>query len=368
MSRTAADRESLADLVRGLAVLGIAFVNLPEMGWSPGELGPSAAWHDRLAETFVVGFLEGKCFPLLAFLLGWGIGRHWERSAPADFAPRHLRRVAGLAALGLAHAALVYAGDILLPYAAVSLLIWPALFLPNLGRLALAVLAMPLSMATYHLLGMLLIAWGGAHEPSGLAGAYPEAVRQRLADLPDAWFAVALFNLPLAGGAALAGAAAARSGWLSRPPILGPAARLGAGSLIALSALASLGAAVALATLGYGTGATPWLMTALAAAAAPQCLGYLLLIRRAHDRGWRPAWLLATGRNSLTCYVTQGILAGWAFGAYGLGLYDSLGPAAMAGLALVVCVLASGSVILWERLLGRGPLEILLARITGARG
>lgn len=367
MSRTASERASLVDLIRGLAVLGICFVNLPQMGRSPGDLGPSPAWHDRLAEGLVTGCLEAKCFPLLAFLLGWGIGRHWERSDRTAFARRHLRRVAALAALGLAHAILVYTGDILLSYAAVSLLIWPALVLPNPGRLALAALAIPLSMATYHLLGLLLVAWGGAYQPSDLGGTFAAATWQRWVDLPDAWFAVALFNLPLACGAALAGAAAARAGWPLRPSSPGPIARASLVAIPVLAAVTSLGVALVLASLGHATSATPWLLTLLAAAAVPQCVGYVLLIRRAHDRGWRPAWLLATGRNSLTCYVTQGVIAGWAFGSYGLGLFDRLGSAALVALALAIGLAAAGSAILWERWLGRGPLELLLARLTGAR-
>lgn len=358
----AADREDWPDLVRGLAVLGICFVNLPEMGWSPGDLGPSAAWHDRLAEALMLGLLAGKCFPLLAFFLGWGIGRHWDRAGPDAFAVRHLRRSAALAALGLAHAVLVYSGDILLPYAVISLLIWPALLLPASGRLALAALAIPASMLTYHILGALIVAWGGTPEPSDLGGTFLQASWQRLADLPASWFAVALFNVPLACGAALAGAAVARRGWPD-----GPAFRAVALVLAAPALAVSLAVGAALASLGHGTPATPWLMTLLAAAAVPQCLGVLVLLRLAHARGWSPAWLRAIGRNSLTCYVTQGVLAGWAFGSYGLGLFDTLGSAAMAGLALAVCLLASGSAILWERLLGRGPLESLLARLTGPR-
>ena len=364
----ASGREDLVDLVRGLALVGIGCVNIPEMAASHGDLAPSAGGLDRLADGVLMWLLVGKSFPLFAFLLGWGIGRRWEREAPGCFARRHIRRILALAALGLAHGILVYTGDILLPYALVSLLLWPLLLLPTGGRLALAALAIPASMATHFLLGAFLVALGSYYEPSGLAGTFAEATRQRLRDLPDAWLAVGLFNLPLAVGAALAGAAAARAGWPRRFLEDVPWFRPLALALAALALLASLAAGGVLATLGLETAATPWLFLVLAACAAPQCLGYLLLAHRFHARGWRPAWLLASGRNSLTCYVTQGLLAGWVFGSYGLGLFDRLGSAALLGVSLAIVLVAAASAVLWERLIGRGPLDLLLARLTGTRG
>ncbi len=361
------ERDGAVDLVRGLALVGICCVNLPEMGASHGNLAPAESAVDQAAVLLVTGLFVGKSFPLFAFLLGWGVGRRWEREAAPVFAVRHTRRILALAALGLAHAVLVYTGDILLPYALVSLLLWPLLLLPTAARFALAALALPLSMATHLVLGYLVIVYGGQYEPSGLAGSFAEATRQRWSDLPDVWMSVALFNLPLAGGAALAGAAAARAGWpdrfLDAPAWLRPAVLV----LAALATLASLALGGVSAVLGLDTPFTPWIFLLLTAMAAPQCLGYLLLAHRAHERGWRPALLMAAGRNSLTCYVTQGVLAGWAFGSYGLGLFDRLGPAALLGLSLAIALLAALSARLWERVLGRGPLELLLARLTGSR-
>lgn len=365
MSAAGSSREELVDLIRGLALVGICCVNLPEMGWSHEDLAPSVGLANRLADTAVIGLFEGKSFPLFACLLGWGIGRHWERSSLGDFAPRHLRRVLGLGALGLAHAILVYSGDILLPYAVVSLLIWPWLLLPASGRLVLAALAIPLSAVSHFALGHLVQEYAGVYEPSGLAGSYAAATAQRLGDLPAAWVSVLLFNIPLTCGAALAGAAAAQLGWPAA--IVGGRMRRALGWLAAVAFVASLAGAAALAWNGYGSPWAPWLLGGLALAAVPHCVGYLLAAEAAYGRGWRPAWLLAAGRNSLTCYVTQGLIAGWVFGRYGLGQFNRLDSLAMLGLALLVALVAAASAALWERLLGRGPLEWLLARVTGRR-
>lgn len=368
---TVTTRESLVDLIRGFALFGICCVNLPQMGVPWGNLSPASALSDRMAATLLTGLFEAKSFPLFAFIFGWGIGQHWERTSITNFAARHLRRVAALAILGLAHGILVYSGDILLPYALLALLIWPCLLLPNIFRLALAALTLPFVVIGFFLLGWMIFSLGEYPvEPSGLAGTFIQGVHQRLEDLPDSWLVVLLFNLPLAFAAALVGAAAAKVQWPATIPGFlhwGGFRRLALRVTILASFLVSLAVATGLAWWGYATAATPWLLALLACAAVPQVVGYLLAIRWLHAKGWRPNWLLAAGRNSLTCYVTQGVLASWIFGSYGLGLYAELGEASLLGLAFGVALVASGSAVVWEKLMGRGPLEYLLNWATGAR-
>jgi uncharacterized protein len=76
---------------------------------------------------------------------------------------------------------------------------------------------------------------------------------------------------------------------------------------------------------------------------------------------------MAAGRNSLSAYVFQGILAGWVFGGHGLGLFGQLDSAALLGLALVVWLASCLFAAACERLLGAGPLEHLLRAVTGRR-
>lgn len=364
-------RESLVDLIRGFALFGICVVNLPQMGYPTGDLAPAPALIDRIAGVVVMGCFEAKSFTLFAFILGWGIGQHWQRTNPADFAVRHLRRVAALALLGFAHALLVYTGDILLPYALISLVIWPLLLLPNLFRLLVAAASWPWGVLGFAFLGWIIFSVGSyAPEPTGLAGSFSEGVQQRWDDLPGSWFLVLLFNIPFAFAAALAGAAAAQVGWPAAGPSLARLGKLGQLALLTVvlgSLLLSFCVAAFLAWNGLETAATPLLFALFAVAALPQALGYLLMLRWLHAKGWRPQWLLAAGRNSLTCYVTQGVLAGWIFGSYGLGLYGELEAASLLGVALGVALLAAGSAVLWEKLLGRGPLEYVLKWATGTR-
>jgi uncharacterized protein len=74
---------------------------------------------DWLSSFLGLLLVEGKFFPLFALLFGWGIARRQQSAGEAGrpfFLP-NLRRMGILALFGLLHAALLWEGDILLPYA-----------------------------------------------------------------------------------------------------------------------------------------------------------------------------------------------------------------------------------------------------------
>lgn len=363
------------DLARALALFGICAVNLPQMGLDYGaSLAAPVATADQAARLFVATFLEAKSFPVFAFLLGWGLGGQWERGRFDGFAPRHLRRCAALAVLGLLHGVLVYTGDILLPYAILSLLAWPFLAAEprTLLRVSLGLLA--LGVALLFLLGFAIRFFSGfADDPlplSGLAGTFAEATRQRLSDLPVDFFAAMLFNGPISLAALLAGVAAAKTRFLEQPDLLAGVRALiplPLALVLAIGFAANLTYGLAMAFLGAEA---PSAILAFVAVGLGSPIGAALwifsLIRLAAR--WRaPGWLMAAGRNSLSAYVAQGILAGWAFGSYGLGLFGQLGFAGLLGLAALVwlasCLFAAAS----EKLLGAGPLERALRLVTGRR-
>lgn len=363
------------DLARAFALLGICAVNLPQMGLDYGaSLAAPVGPVDQAARLLVATFLEAKSFPVFAFLLGWGLGGQWERGRFEGFAPRHLRRCAGLAVLGLLHGVLVYTGDILLPYAILSLVAWPFLSAEprTLLRVALGLLA--LGVALLFLLGFTIRFFSGfADDPlplSGLAGTFAEATRQRLEDLPTDFFAALLFNGPISLAAMLAGVAAARSRFLEQPDIL-PRVRallpLPLALVLAVGFAANLTYGLVMAFLGAETPAAIAAFTAVGLGSPIVAALWVFLLVRLAARWRAPGWLMAAGRNSLSAYVAQGILAGWVFGSYGLGLFGRLGFAGLLGLAAAVwiasCLFAAGC----ERLIGAGPLEHVLRLITGRR-
>ncbi|MBL9047021.1 MAG: hypothetical protein JNK34_06875, partial [Tabrizicola sp.] len=100
-------RNTSVDLIRAASLIGICVVNLTFLGLPADTLlqTPSAL-ADRLAADLVQALFEGKFFLLFSFLFGWGIEVQLQSAgrAGADFVPRYLRRLAGLALIGCLHA------------------------------------------------------------------------------------------------------------------------------------------------------------------------------------------------------------------------------------------------------------------------
>lgn len=363
------------DLARAFALFGICAVNLTQMGMEYGDaLSAPVGAADQAARLLVATFLEAKSFPVFAFLLGWGLGGQWERGRFDGFGRRHLRRCAGLAVLGLLHGVLVYTGDILLPYALLSLVAWPFLGARPRTLLRLALGLLGLGVALLFLLGFTIRFFSGfADDPvplSGLAGTFAEATRQRLSDLPTDFFSAMLFNGPIALAALLAGVAAAKSRFLERPDLPGRLRALIPLSLtlvLAAGFSANLIYGLTLAFVGVESPASILAYTAVGLGSPIGAALWIFLLVRLADRWRAPSWLMAAGRNSLSAYVAQGVMAGWVFGSYGLGLFGRLDFADLLGLALLVWLASCLFAAACERLLGAGPLEHVLRLITGRR-
>jgi uncharacterized protein len=117
------DRLIHLDVLRGFALLGILIVNFEwflrpmqaiMLGAEPGMSGL-----DQVTDALVTTLGEGKFYPLFSILFGVGFALMAERALKraAPFWGVYLRRLMILAAFGLIHTLLIWAGDILLIYA-----------------------------------------------------------------------------------------------------------------------------------------------------------------------------------------------------------------------------------------------------------
>jgi len=117
------DRLIHLDVLRGFALLGILIVNFEwflrpmqaiMLGTEPGMSGL-----DQVTDALVTTLGEGKFYPLFSMLFGVGFALMAERALKraAPFWGVYLRRLMVLAAFGLIHTLLIWAGDILLIYA-----------------------------------------------------------------------------------------------------------------------------------------------------------------------------------------------------------------------------------------------------------
>ncbi|MCC5903641.1 MAG: DUF418 domain-containing protein [Halomonas sp.] len=375
---SAVRRSNEVDIIRMAALIGICVVNVPFMALPVESVFiPPDSVYDKSAAFLVECFLQLKFFILFSFIFGWGMAIQ-SRSAESkglSFSKRYFRRMAGLAILGVSHAILVFSGDILLLYALLGLFLWLIKNFSPRQLMKFAAWMLPLSMVFLTIIALLIDAVmtdeaisfasiGGAN----LGGGFIEATKARFADWPITLGFLVLLQGPLALGAFAAGLAAAKTDFFSensagfnliqqRLPLL---------IIIALP-LNILYAAVVGGIVPEAYEILSLLGFVLIAIGAPALsLIYLYLFIRLSRMIKMPHLLVLAGQNSLSSYVAQGVLAGFVFGAYGLGLFHSLGHAALIPVSLTIALMAMVLVGVCAKIFGRGPLEPILRKISGS--
>ena len=170
------------DALRGFALFGILVVNIGVFAspyYGSGVVDPAFGRPLDLAASWVFGLLfETKFYLLFSFLFGYSFTLQMAAAerGQAAFLPRFLRRLAGLAALGAAHAVLFYHGDILLTYAILGLLLLCCRNLEPARALRLALWLIGLASAAWAVLAGLSLL-----DPPG-----PEVAAQARADVLSA--------------------------------------------------------------------------------------------------------------------------------------------------------------------------------------
>ncbi|OUE21354.1 hypothetical protein BFL34_00706 [Clavibacter michiganensis] len=376
----AAERSLAPDLLRGIALLGIALANSVYFiaGRPTGPLGrpTDGTPLDHVADALVGTLVDNRAFPLFTMLFAYGFAVILRRQAAAGVdGPRArrllLRRSAWLMVFGALHVVLLFEGDILLSYGILGLalaalyrasdrvfrvLVWaPAIvflvvagadglaaddgsgslfggdgtFLGDLTSRAVALTA--LLVATPVTVGALV--------PLAAIGIL--LGRRRVLEDPAA-------HLPLLRALALVGM---------------PVSVLGALPLV----LASVGAIdadpVALYLLGVLHGAT-------GVGGALGLLGLVGWAVAARTRRGDPApgpvlgALVAVGRRSMTCYLLQSALFAILLEPWSLGLGVGAGTARIALIAIGVWLVTVAVAVALERAGRAGPAEWAIRRLA----
>lgn len=394
----AGERIATLDVLRGFALFGILTVNMAGFSW-PLEMMMMGQqfWQtrpDAIADCAVRFLAEGKFYPLFAFLFGLGAAIQMERAETcgANFTARFCRRLLTLLGFGLAHALLLWEGDILVWYAAGgflllpfrnrqprTLLIWAALCLliPTLLILLfwalLAVVSLVPEFATGIQKELVAEAAASARQIEDSIsvfsmGSYAEIFTERIGNLVYMWlmgifympgiFAMFLLGL-YAGNRRLLPEVEAKAGWLRRVFAWGLIIGLPANLIYTVGMAAS-----DLSDVHFG-----WLLCqAFVGIGGPaQSLAYaagITLLLRCDAWKRRLASIAAAGRMALSNYLLQSLVCTTIFYSYGLGLFGSMGRAA--GLGLTVAIYASqvGFSVWWLNRFQFGPLEWLWRTLT----
>jgi len=381
------------DALRGLAVIGIALMNVfafampgaayyNPAAWGAGSWADYAAW----ALSFVL--VEDKFRVMFAMMFGAGVSILLDRPALHPLRA-HYARMAVLFVIGFLHALLLFSGDVLRLYALCGLVLplaarWPV------RRLWIGVavlLAVHLAAGGYIAWGWLEYWWRFAHvpgtDPAPLApieaafGADPAALERGLAIGREAlgeriarrWdgtlggLVAGLVVLPTTLAAMLAGIALWRNGLLAAQ---WPARRaMQFAWRLAFMALPPL---VLLAWFAFyaefhgaviGTNALVW------SAPFDLVLGIawtgfaMALSRRCGQAGGVVRRLAAAGRMALTNYLLTSVLLAAIYGSWGLGLFGTTGRLASLGVTLLPMAGALLWSPIWLAYFRQGPCEWL---------
>ncbi|MBG9770856.1 DUF418 domain-containing protein [Bacillus vallismortis] len=377
---SANERIGVLDVLRGIAIFGILFVNLAHFSYPDmylSMLGKENFFTEKWSKAdFAVAdiltfFIQTKCILLFSFLFGFGmvVMRERTESKGKRFVPLYARRLTALLFFGTIHALLIWDGDILMEYALLgfvlllfrkatpkTLLIWAvSLYL---------LFTVPFILANFYQSNGQEGAEAAVHQAQQAlhvygSGSLKEIAEQRIRDRlvymssngmltynPISFFfaSIPYFSMFLLG------AAAAKSRYLHE---LGKH-RKGlkrvwmAGLVIGISAHVVYSVTDREVFLLIGA---PFLM-----------FFYITTVVYLYHKTRVKAVLQsfsAVGRMALTNYLMQSIVCTWIFYHYGLGLYGKVYPAAGVFLTIAVCAVQTVFSHLWLRLFKMGPFEWL---------
>ena len=391
------------DVLRGLAIFGILFVNIGIFGFPEGysqihqELFGGAA--DRIIHWATQFFIEGKFYSLFSVLFGMGAAIQFERARRRGlkFGPWYSRRLLVLLAIGLVHDVFIVTGIILITYSIVGF--WLIPFLKRQTRTLLiwagVMILIPVLVVSVFVAVKSATKEGGVDEPTAVGstaetekaldkraafdeqvatfgqGSYLELVRVRLGKLPES-VAITIGLGTYVLGMFLIGILLWRSGWITEPQ-----AHRGQ-----MQTMVAWGLSVgSLCTGGYLTvralvTSTPPPAVVVPAVTARMignmalCLGYVgvVVLAMTTHRGRRLlSPLVPVGRTALSNYIFQSMVCATIFYRPGLGLYGTVGPAV--SLAIVLATFAVQLVLSawWLRRFRFGPVEWLWRSLTYGR-
>lgn len=288
------------------------------------------------------------------------------------FTPRYLRRMLGLVLIGLLHAILVFSGDILVLYGVLGALLW---YLRNQSPNVLiktALWMLPLSLLSFIIFSVsveIAIVKNAAildELTVDIQSGFFDAAKTRFSIWPAMFLYVLFLQGALVFAAFAVGLAAAKTDfftdnssglrWLKKYlPLL---------VTIAIPLNLLFGAVMA----GFVPEHYEWLtllgFLGIIVAAPMLSAVYLLLLVQFAKSVSMPELLILAGRNSLSCYVLQGVLAGFVFGAYGLGYFNTFGYAVLLPISISIALAAMVCVGFYAKCFGQGPLEPLLRFIS----
>ena len=386
------ERILLLDVLRGVAIGGILIGNMQWFsgyGMMPPSLTEALPVYDHVTRFLVHFFIEGKFYSIFSFLFGFGFALQIARAEERGDAKASLfkRRLFWLLIIGLLHAYLLWAGDILSVYAAMGFVLVLFRKKSNESLLKWAFWLMVVPVIWYIVMYGLFLAFVPAEALAGfeagqlkfwtdslrkasqgsfidivtdfnlqyVIGRYAGLVLQMRLPKILAMFLLGMYayrvgifqdlerNRELIRKAALAGL------------ILGLIGNVAMASMAGNEAPFPPTSAGLAGVVGYAFGVPGFAIGIIAAVA--------ILWQRS---GWRRLLEIfaPVGRMALTNYLLQTVVCVTIFYGYGFGRFGSFGAVRASAAALVIFAAQIALSTLWLKFFAFGPMEWIWRRLT----
>jgi uncharacterized protein len=386
------ERIEILDVLRGLAICGILIGNMQWFsgyGMMPQALAEQSPFADRITHFLVHFFVEGKFYSIFSFLFGFGFALQISRAEERGDTKASLfkRRLFWLLIIGLLHAYLLWAGDILSIYALMGFVL--VLFRRKtdgaLLKWAFALMVVPI--LTYILIYILFVTFvppeALAAFQAGQVDFWNEAVRkvqqssylQIITDYNLQYiigrYAGLIFDmrLPKILAMFLLGFYAYRRGFFHDLSGHQPFIRrvlvyglvLGLVGNVAFSALAGKEALIPPTPAGIAG------VVSYAFGVPAMALFFIALVATLWQKAaWRRllAFLAPVGRMALTNYLLQTVICVFIFYGYGFAQFGRIGARTATLIALAIFLFQILVSALWLKYFAYGPMEWIWRQLT----
>ncbi len=384
---TKAERIGSIDVLRGFALLGILIVNMAGFARVPSAyLNPASGGAfeglDMWIWSAIYLFADTKFISIFSMLFGSGIAMMSDRAADRGLAGGrlHYRRQFWLLVIGLAHAYLIWHGDILVAYALCGFILYPLRRLCPRRLLWIGGCAVAFVVPFWALAGMSIPYWPEADRMAAAAEWAPprEVLDAEIAAFRGSWTDQLPVRAPIAfalqtaaflglfvwraGGLMLIGMALYRLGVLAATRSAAFYRRM---AVLGIAAGLPLSAAGVAYKLHHGFAWEKAMFQGALfnyAGSIGVFLGYVGLVMLAVRSGRFPALrkrLAAVGRMALTNYIAQSLICTFIFYGHGLGLFGRVSAAGQVGIAVAIWALQLAWSPWWLQHFRFGPLEWL---------
>lgn len=387
----AAERIVAVDVLRGFALLGILLMNIRSFGLIGAAYFFPTAYGDltgvNLAAWWFSDLLaDSKFITLFSMLFGVGVLLQTRRGEAAGHPSGRIyyRRILWLWLIGLAHAYLLWEGDILVLYAIVGVLLYPLRKVRPSRLLTLGVVLLVIGTGLMLMAGLSISYWPEesvaefnanwkpaadevSRELAALRGDWLEEIRFRAPNVLEMHFMVIPFFLFWRTLAVMAiGMALFKWGLLD--------GRFRTAHRVFLALLLPLGLALTVFE-GVRQFAHEWNPPVAFLVDSNfgywgsllMALGYLSLVFLCVERGWLSglqARLAAVGRTALSNYLLHTLICTFLFYGRGFGLFGHVPRIGLLGIVAAIWILQLWLAPWWLARFRMGPAEWLWRTLT----